>query len=123
MPLALLRQDYHAGVLITDDSAPGTQPSKVSTPVALRRLFDAGFIDEPALWQNYREELARIRRLTGAAAWWRLIAPGRARTGKRRPRRAVEHAGGPDPARTPSACWTGKTSTFYEAAPELGVML
>ncbi len=34
---------------------------KVSTLVALRRLFDAGFIDKDQLWQLYRTELAHAQ--------------------------------------------------------------
>lgn len=126
MPLALLRQDYQAGVPITDEIQRLARSFKVSTLVALRRLFDAGFIDEPTLWQNYREELARIRRLdrggSGGGDFYRTLG---ARTGKRFARAVLSSTLEGQTLFQDAFRMLGvrKTSTFYEAARELGVML
>lgn len=96
---------------------------KVSSLVALRRLFDAGFIDEPTLWQNYREELAHIRRLdrggSGGGDFYRTLG---ARTGKRFARAVLSSTLEGQTLFQDAFRMLGvrKTSTFYEAARELG---
>lgn len=126
MPLALLRQSYLGGVPIADEIQHLARCFKVSTLVALRRLFDAGFIDESTLWQNYREELTRIRRLdrggSGGGDFYRTLG---ARTGKRFARAVLSSTLEGQTLFQDAFRMLGvrKTSTFYEAARELGVML
>lgn len=126
MPLALLRQDYQAGVPIAEEIQHLARRFKVSTLVALRRLFDAGFIDEPTLWQSYRDELARIRALdqgdSGGGDFYRTLG---ARTGKRFARAVLSSTLEGQTLFQDAFRMLGvrKTSTFYEAARELGVML
>jgi len=60
MPLAMLRQVYQSDRPIMDEVQRLSRHFNVCTPVILRRLFDAGFIDEPTLWQSYQKEMARI---------------------------------------------------------------
>jgi len=126
MPLAMLQQIYHAGAPITDEIQRLASSFKVSTLVALRRLFDAGFIDESTLWQNYREELARIRSLdrgrSGGGDFYRTLG---ARTGKRFARAVLSSTLEGQTLFQDAFRMLGvrKTSTFYKAARELGVML
>lgn len=126
MPLALLRQDYQAGVPIAEEIQRLARRFKVSTLVALRRLFDAGFIDESTLWRHYREELAHIRSLdregSGGGDFYHTLGT---RTGRRFARAVISstlegHTLFQDAFRM---LGVRKTSTFYEAARELGVML
>jgi Zn-dependent peptidase ImmA (M78 family) len=124
MPLEMLRQDFQAGVPIPDEIQRLARRFKVSTLVALRRLFDAGFIDEPTLWQNYREELASIRMLdqggSGGGDFYRTLG---ARTGKRFARAVLSSTLEGQTLFQDAFRMLGvrKTSTFYEAARELGV--
>jgi len=61
IPLAVLRPCYRGDMPIMDEAQQLARQFNVCTPVILRRLFDARFIDEPTLWQNYQEEVAHIR--------------------------------------------------------------
>jgi Zn-dependent peptidase ImmA (M78 family) len=63
MPLAVLRQCYRDDMPILDEVQRLASQFNVCTPVILRRLFDAGFIDESTLWRNYQDEMARILKL------------------------------------------------------------
>lgn len=126
MPLAMLQQDYQAGTPIADEIQRLARSFKVSTLVALRRLYDAGFIDEPTLWQCYREELARIRALdrggSGGGDFYRTLG---ARTGKRFARAVLSSTLEGQTLFQDAFRMLGvrKTSTLYEAARELGVMM
>jgi Zn-dependent peptidase ImmA (M78 family) len=98
---------------------------KVSTLVALRRLFDAGYIDRGTLWQHYREELDRVRAQErgqgGGGACYGFVG---ARTGERFARAVVASTLEGHTLFTDAYRMLGvrKTSTFYEAARELGVI-
>ena len=98
---------------------------KVSSLVALRRLFDAGFINETTLWQHYRKEVERLRTLErtgGGGDFYRTLG---ARTGKRFARALVGSALEGQTLFQDAFRLLGvrKTATFYQAARELGVML
>src|SRR5690606_3419634 len=126
MPLAMLQQDYQAGTPIADEIQRLARSFKVSTLVALRRLYDAGFIDEPTLWQSYREELARIRALdrggSGGGDFYRTLGArlGNCYAGTVLSRRLEWHTLFLVAFRM---LGVRKPSTFYEAARELGVMM
>jgi Zn-dependent peptidase ImmA (M78 family) len=98
---------------------------KVSSLVALRRLFDAGRIDEATLWARYRAELTRLRALdrgaTGGGDFYRTLG---ARAGKRFARAVLASALEGQTLFQDAFRMLGvrKTATFYEAARELGVM-
>ena len=125
IPLDLLRQDYQGDAPIADEIQRLARCFKVSTLVALRRLFDAGFIDEPTLWQNYREELTRIRRLDQSGSsggdFYRTVG---ARTGKRFARAVLSSTLEGQTLFQDAFRMLGmrKTSTLYKAAHDLGVM-
>lgn len=99
---------------------------KVSTLVALRRLFDAGFIDRASLWEYYRDEETRVRalerRVDSGGDFYRTLG---ARTGKRFARAIVASTLEGQTLFQEAFRMLGvrKTATFYEAARELGVLV
>ena len=124
MPLEELRAAYQRNTPIPDEIQRLAREFKVSTLVALRRLFDAGYLSQAALWQHYREEQERLRTLKerskGGGDFYRSLG---ARTSKRFARAIVSSTlegltSFPDAFRM---LGVRKTATFYEAARELGV--
>jgi len=125
MPLDELRAAHQRHAPIAEEIQRLAREFKVSTLVALRRLFDAGYITQAALWQHYREEQERLRALkersSGGGDFYRSLG---ARTSKRFSRAIVASTlegltSFPDAFRM---LGMRKTATFYEAARELGVM-
>jgi Zn-dependent peptidase ImmA (M78 family) len=125
MPLEALRAAYQPGTKVDEEIQRLAREFKVSTLVALRRLFDAGFLDQARLWQHYREEQARLaqleRRGTGGGDFYRTLG---ARTSKRFARAIVTSTLEGQTLFQDAFRMLGvrKTATFYEAARELGVM-
>lgn len=125
MPLEELRASHQRNAPIPDEIQRLAREFKVSTLVALRRLFDAGFIDQAQLWQHYREEQARLRSLkersSGGGDFYRSLG---ARTSKRFARAIVTSTLEGQTLFLDAFRMLGvrKTATFYEAARELGVM-
>jgi len=124
MPLEDLRAAHQPNAPIPDEIQRLAREFKVSTLVALRRLFDAGYINRAALWQHYRNEQERLRSLqersSGGGDFYRSLG---ARTSKRFARALVSSTlegltSFPDAFRM---LGMRKTATFYEAARELGV--
>lgn len=124
MPLRDLQASHQRNAPIADEIQRLAREFKVSTLVALRRLFDAGYIDRDALWQHYREEQERLRTLKersrSGGDFYRSLG---ARTSKRFARAIVSSTlegltSFPDAFRM---LGMRKTATFYEAARELGV--
>jgi Zn-dependent peptidase ImmA (M78 family) len=124
MPLRDLQASHQRNAPIADEIQRLAREFKVSTLVALRRLFDAGYIDRDALWQYYREEQERLRTLkersSSGGDFYRSLG---ARTSKRFARAIVSSTlegltSFPDAFRM---LGMRKTATFYEAARELGV--
>jgi len=124
MPLEDLRAAHQPNAPIPDEIQRLAREFKVSTLVALRRLFDAGYINRAALWQHYRDEQERLRSLkersSSGGDFYRSLG---ARTSKRFARALVSSTlegltSFPDAFRM---LGMRKTATFYEAARELGV--
>lgn len=124
MPMRELRAAHQPHAPIPDEIQRLAREFKVSTLVALRRLFDAGYITQAALWQHYRDEQERLRALkersSGGGDFYRSLG---ARTSKRFSRAIVASTlegltSFPDAFRM---LGMRKTATFYEAARELGV--
>jgi len=124
MPLEDLRAAHQPNAPIPDEIQRLAREFKVSTLVALRRLFDAGYINRTALWQYYRDEQERLRTLKERSRpggdFYRSLG---ARTSKRFARALVSSTlegltSFPDAFRM---LGMRKTATFYEAARELGV--
>lgn len=124
MPMAELRAVHERDAPIPDEIQRLAREFKVSTLVALRRLFDAGYISRAALWQHYEEEQERLRTLkersSSGGDFYHSLG---ARTSKRFARAIVSSTlegltSFPDAFRM---LGVRKTATFYEAARELGV--
>lgn len=126
MPMEALRAAHDPHAPVPDEIQRLAREFKVSTLVALRRLFDAGFITRAALWQHYREEQERLRTLkerTGPGGdFYRSLG---ARTSKRFARAIISSTLEGLTSFSDAFRMLGvrKTATFYEAARELGVML
>lgn len=127
MPLEELRAAHQPDAPIPDEIQRLAREFKVSTLVALRRLFDAGFMTQAALWRRYREEQARLRTLKehGSSTGGDFYRSLGARVSKRFARAIVASTlegitSFPDAFRM---LGVRKTATFYEAARELGVTL
>lgn len=124
MPLAELRAAHQRQAPIPQEIQRLAREFKVSTLVALRRLFDAGTLDRAALWQHYRDEQERLRTLKERSSpggdFYRSLG---ARTSKRFARAIVSSTlegltSFPDAFRM---LGMRRTATFFEAARELGV--
>ena len=124
MPIEELRTAHQHNEPIPDEIQRLAREFKVSTLVALRRLFDAGYISQGALWQHYRAEQERLRALkersSSGGDFYRSLG---ARTSKRFARAILSSTlegmtSFPDAFRM---LGVRKTATFYEAARELGV--
>lgn len=126
MPLERLHEAHQPGVSVLDEIQRLARQFKVSTLVALRRLFDGGLIDQGTLWECYRQELDRIRALdrggSGGGDFYRTLG---ARTGKRFARAVMSSTLEGQTLFQDAFRMLGvrKTSTFYEAARAMGVML
>jgi Zn-dependent peptidase ImmA (M78 family) len=124
MPLRELQAAHRHDEPVAGEIQRLAREFKVSTLVALRRLFDAGFIDQAMLWQHYREEQARLRGLEqrggGGGDFYRSLG---ARTSKRFARAIVSSTLEGLTSFSDAFRMLGvrKTATFYEAARELGV--
>lgn len=125
MPLQALRAAHRPDTPVPQEIQRLAREFKVSTLVALRRLFDAGFIDQATLWQHYRDEQARLRdvaqRDSADGDFYRSLG---ARASKRFARAVVSSALEGQTLFQDAFRMLGvrKTATFYEAARELGVM-
>jgi len=84
MPIKSVRKEYRQVRPLREEILRIAHLFKVSTLVVLRRLFDAGFIEENQLWQLYNEEIKRIKNLEkkakGGGDFYRTLGT---RTGKR----------------------------------------
>lgn len=125
MPISELRAEHQPHAPMPDEIQRLARVFKVSTLVALRRLFDAGYITQTALWHHYREEQERLRALkersNGGGDFYRSLG---ARTSKRFSRAIIASTlegltSFPEAFRM---LGMRKTATFYEAARELGVI-
>jgi Zn-dependent peptidase ImmA (M78 family) len=124
VPMQALRATYESANPVAQEIMRLAREFKVSTLVALRRLFDAGFINEATLWQHYREEQERLRSLerSGASGGDFYNSLG-ARTSKRFARAIVSSTLEGLTPFTEAFRMLGvrKAATFYQAARELGV--
>ncbi|MDR2508344.1 MAG: ImmA/IrrE family metallo-endopeptidase [Candidatus Accumulibacter sp.] len=126
IPMSLIREAYQPDLPVPEEIQRLARQFKVSTLVALRRLFDADFINETSLWQNYRKEVERIRALnretSGGGNFYRTLS---ARTGKRFARAVLASTLEGQTLFQDAFRMLGvkKSATFYNAARELEVML
>jgi Zn-dependent peptidase ImmA (M78 family) len=123
IPMQALRAAHQSDAPIPDEIQRLAREFKVSTLVALRRLFDAGFITQTALWRHYREEQARLRGLEQRGSGGDFYHSLGARASKRFAR-AILSSTLEGMTSFPEAfrmLGVRKTTTFYKAARELGV--
>lgn len=124
IPLDALHEAYEPDAPLVGEMQRLAHLFKVSSLVALRRLFDAGFIDRDTLWMNYRQEVARIRALDrGSSSGGDFYRTLGTRTGKRFARAVFTSTLEGQTLFRDAFRMLGirRTSTFYEAARELGV--
>ncbi len=124
MPMEPLQVAYQRNAPMPEEIQRLAREFKVSTLVALRRLFDAGHLTPDALWQHYREEQERLRTLKerasgGGGDFYRSLG---ARTSKRFARAIIASTlegltSFPDASRM---LGVRKTATFFDAASEPG---
>lgn len=123
-PLEAVRAELRADLSVSDEIQRLSRLFKVSTLVALRRLFDAGQLDEDALWSQYRMEMTRLNQLdrgvSGGGDFYRTLG---ARVGKRFARAVLSSTLEGQTLFQDAFRMLGvrKTATFYQAARELGV--
>jgi Zn-dependent peptidase ImmA (M78 family) len=125
MPMEELHAAYLSNESIPDAMQRLARVFKVSSLVVLRRLFDAGYITQDVLWQQYRDEQQRLHevktRSSGGGDFYLSLG---ARTSKRFSKAIVASTlegltSFPDAYRM---LGVRKTATFYKTAQELGVM-
>jgi Zn-dependent peptidase ImmA (M78 family)/transcriptional regulator with XRE-family HTH domain len=125
MPMHSTREAYRPDLPLQEEMERLARLFKVSTLVALRRLFDAGFIDKAALWELYCAESARVRALSlrspGGGDFYRTLG---ARTGKRFAQAVLTNTLEGQTLFQDAFRLLGikQSATFYNAARELGVM-
>ncbi len=125
MPLENLQGAFDARAPIPEEIQRLARDFKVSTLVALRRLFDAGFIGQDALWHHYRNEQERLAELDArSGSGGDFYNSLNIRTSKRFARAIVSSTlegftSFPDAFRL---LGFRKTETFYKAARELEVI-
>lgn len=123
-PLDSIRQAYRQDEDLFSEMQRLARLFKVSTLVILRRIFDTGAIDRETLWENYREELARLRKLdrsgAGGGNFYRTLG---VRVSKRFARALVGSTLEGQTLFRDAFRMLGikKSATFYQAAREFGV--
>jgi Zn-dependent peptidase ImmA (M78 family) len=124
MPMDDTREAYRPDLPVPEEIRRLAQMFKVSTLVALRRLFDAAFIDADTLRQHYLMEQARIRAQAPRNSGGDFYRTLGARTGKRFARAILASALEGQTLFQDAFRLLGvkKSATFYSAARELGVM-
>lgn len=124
VPLAAIRQAHQPGEPLRDEMQRLARNFKVSTLVVLRRLFEAGFIDQATLWETYQDELAHLRgrERTGAGGGDFYNTLG-ARVGKRFARALVASTLEGQTLFQDAFRMLGirKSATFYQEASRLGL--
>jgi len=126
VPEAALREAHEPALPVQDEMARLAKVFKVSSLVVLRRLFDAGLIDQATLERCYREEvehilsLEREQKATGGD-YYRTMG---VRAGKRFSRAVLASALEGQTLFRDAFRLLGmrKSATFFKAARELGVM-
>ncbi len=123
MPMQATRQNFAEDLPLAEEIQRLAKLFKVSTLVVLRRLFDAGFISRNELRQSYQTELERINKLesAGGGDFYRTLG---ARTGKRFAKAIITSTLEGQTLFRDAFRMLGmkKSSTFYTAAQEFGVM-
>jgi len=124
VPLDNIRQIHDPRAELQEEIQRLARMFKVSTLVILRRLSDAGTIDQETLWTTYRDELARltkfVRKGTGGGDFYRTLG---VRVSKRFARALVGSTLEGQTLFKDAFRMLGirKPDTFYHVAKQLGV--
>lgn len=124
VPLDAIRKSYQPEAALNEEMQRLAREFKVSTLVILRRLFDASAIDQETLWENYHEELARLRKLdqrgAGGGNFYNTLG---ARVSKRFARALVASTLEGQTLFQDAFHMLGirKAATFYHEAEKLGI--
>ncbi|MBF0425319.1 MAG: ImmA/IrrE family metallo-endopeptidase [Magnetococcales bacterium] len=126
LPMGELRDYHNPSLSVAEEIERLARLYKVSTLVALRRLFDAKFIDWETFQTGYREELVRISSFeqsknVGGGDFYNTL---NVRVGKRFAYAVISSTLGGRTLYTEAFRMLGvrKTSTFREEAYKLGVI-
>lgn len=123
VPLESVRAMYRPDDSLADAMQRLARHFKVSTLVALRRIFDLGAIDSQTLWQTYRDERDRLRQLetrgSGGGDFYRTLG---ARVSKRMVRAVIGSTLEGQTLFRDAFHLLGirKSETFYRAVSEFG---
>ncbi len=123
-PLDRVRECYRPHAALQDEMQRLARQFKVSTLVILRRLFDTGAMDEEILWEQYHQELTRLRNLerrgAGGGDFYNTLG---ARVSKRFARALVSSTLEGQTLFKDAFQMLGirKSATFYQEAERLGL--
>lgn len=123
VPLDAFRAAYRANEDLAVALQRLARQFKVSTLVILRRIYDAGGLTREAMWEAYRQELARLRELQVKGSGGDFYLTLGARVGKRFARALVGSTLEGQTLHRDAFRLLGfkKLSTFHELANSLGV--
>ena len=63
VPLELIRDEFNSRAELSIETSRLARRLKVSTLVVLRRIYDAGALNQEQFWATYRQEMSRLRLL------------------------------------------------------------
>ncbi len=125
VPLEMMKAEYHPQAELFAELQRLARLFKVSTLVILRRIYDTGQMDRDTFWQNFKDELSRLRKLekstgSGGGDFYRTLG---VRVSKRFARALMGSTLEGQTLFRDAFQMLGikKNSTFYEAVRELGV--
>lgn len=124
MPMAQTKQAYDKNEPISEQIQRLAKQFKVSTLVALRRIYDVGFITQAELWQHYQEEITRLNALQNNSSGGDFYRTLGARTGKRFARAVISSTLEGNTLFQDAYRLLGvkKNASFYKAARSLEVI-
>ncbi|MBW7877533.1 MAG: ImmA/IrrE family metallo-endopeptidase [Candidatus Cloacimonetes bacterium] len=125
LPMQELMQNFDPQRPITEEIRRLVKLFKVSSLVVLRRLLDEGFLNQDLFSSLFRKELERIQEMDRGGSGGSFYRTLGARTGKRFARAVLSSTLEGQTLFQEAFRMLGvrKTSTFYEAAREFGVLL
>jgi Zn-dependent peptidase ImmA (M78 family) len=67
VPLELIRKEYRKEEPLFNEMNRLAKYFKVSTLVILRRIYDAGGLNQKQMWEEYHKELQRLKKMPGGS--------------------------------------------------------
>lgn len=123
VPLAILKDEYDDTNELNDELNRLARYFKVSTLVVLRRIHDAGYLEDDELWEIYNDEVKRLRNLPRGRGGNFYLAQ-RARVSRRFASALIASTLEGQTLQRDAFRLLGfaKTSTFYELGRSLGIV-